>query len=132
MRALVRTLLRDSRTPLPTQIQLDHWFGSGAVPDSPPRPFAEIKFGGTFRGMGSVKRRRLEVWVHDAEGDYGIIEDEISYIKSVLDGAEHRSDGKGNEIISCSWVNDSVDLYDDGYRTFCKSTVFEIVGKDNT
>ena len=130
MRALVRGLLiagLDDASDIPPE----RWFGSGAVTDTPPRPFAEIKFGGRFPGIGVVARRRLEVWIHDDEGDYDRIEKWLQHSKERLNGAEHQSDGDGNEIVLCSWVSDSTDLYDDGYRTNCMMSAFEIVGKEN-
>jgi hypothetical protein len=138
MRALVRGLLvaalpqttDELGLPQSADIPAERWFGSGAVLDVPPRPFAEIRFGGRVRGMAQVNRRRLEVWIHDEEGDYDRIEKWIRYVKGVLDGAGHVGDGVGNEIISCEWLSDSTDLYDSGYRTNCMSTTFELVGKE--
>lgn len=105
----------------------DRWFGSGSIVDTPARPFAEIRFGGVFRGMGPVKRRRLEVWVHDEEGDYTRIDRIIAGLKRVLDGAEHVF-YEDVELIYASWVSDSTDLYDDKYRTNTKSTGFDVIG----
>lgn len=129
MRALVRMMLVNA-LPVGSDLPAERWYGSGSILDTPIRPFAEIRFGGKFQGMGSVTRRRLEVWIHNEEGDYESIEDWIRFAQSVLDGAEHVTDGVGNEVISCSWVNNSTDLYDDGYRTNCMSATFELVGKE--
>lgn len=131
MRALVRSLLTeglDNNDELPTE----RWFGSGSITGDPKTLFAEIKFGGRFPGMGIVVRRRLEVWIHDNEGDYGRIEEWLKHVKSRLDGAEHQKGEDGSEIVLCTWVNDSTDLYDDGYRTNCMMSAFEIVGKEAT
>lgn len=126
MRVVVRNLILEDPA-LVAEIPADRWFGSGSVPDTPPRPFAEIRFGGTFPGMAHITRRRLEVWIHDDEGDYGRIDKIIGLLKKVLDGAEHVQ-GEDSELIRASWVGDSTDLYDDGYRTNTKSTGFDVVG----
>jgi hypothetical protein len=77
-----------------------------------------------------VYRRRLEVWVHRDDADYDAIEDVLKAVKKVLDGAEHQTDTDGAEIISCTWINDSTDLFDDGFRTNCMMSAYDIVGKD--
>lgn len=129
MRALVRSLLIAGLDDDP-EMPPEHWFGSGAIIDTPRRPFAEIRFGGRFPGMAVVKRRRLEVWIHDDEGDYGRIEEWLKHVKSRLDGVEHQSDEAGNEIILCTWISDSTDLYDDGYRTNCMMSAFDVIGRE--
>ncbi len=70
------------------------------------------------------------MWIHDEEGDYDRIENALKFVYKTLHGVEHRTDGDGNEIITMSWVNDSTDLYDDGYRTNCMSSTFEVIGKE--
>jgi hypothetical protein len=74
-----------------------------------------------------VRRRRLEVWIHDEEGSYSLIDKVIGLLYKNLDGLEHVTYGS-SELIMCEWVSDSTDLYDDGYRTNTKSTMFDIVG----
>lgn len=126
MRRLIRNMIINDEALLDF-IPADRWFGSGAVVDTPARPFAEIRFGGVFRAMGPVKRRRLEVWVHDEEGDYTQIDDIIRELKRLLDGAEHVF-YEDTELIRSEWVSDSTDLYDDKYRTNTKSTGFDVIG----
>lgn len=132
MRAILRTALIEALPTAknPQDLPAERWYGSGAVVDTPPRPFAEIRFGGRFPGVAAVRRRRLEVWIHDDEGSYDRIEEWIQFVKGVLDGAAHLTDGSGNEVILCSWVNDSTDLYDGGYRTNCLMSAFDVVGKE--
>lgn len=130
MRTLVRSTIVNA-LPINPVIPAAKWYGSGSVPGIPEPMFAELKFGGNYRAMGSVVRRRLEVWIHGPEGDYGDIEKMLAFVKDQLDGAEHLKDGAGNEIISCSWVNDSTDLYDDGYRTNCMMSAYDLVGKES-
>lgn len=131
MRALVRGLIVANSTCV-QDIPIDRWYGSRRITDIPVRPFAVIKFGGRFGGIGLVTRRRLEVWVHSDEGDYTFIEDALRHVKRVLDGAEHKKDADGNELISCKWINDSTDLYDDGYRTNTMMSAYDVVGKELT
>lgn len=126
MRRLIMNMLT-TNDPLLNEIPADRWFGSGAVVDTPARPFAEIRFGGVFPGLGRVKRRRLEVWIHDEEGDYERIDHIIGLVKDVLDGAEHVF-YENVELISSEWKGDSTDLFDDGYRTNTKSTGFDVIG----
>lgn len=130
MRTLVRSLLIADLGDEP-EIPAERWkSGGGIATDAPPRPFAVMRFTGTLPGMGSVVRGQLEVWIHDDEGDYGLIDKWLKYVKDHLDGVEHESDEAGNEIISCTWKNNSPDLFDDGYRTICKMAAFELVGKE--
>lgn len=130
MRALVRLHIVNNLEGSGSEIPAERWHGSGSIVDTPPRPFAELRFGGRYPGMGQVRRRRLEVWIHDDEGDYDRIEKELKFVKGLLDGAHHIQDGAGNEIVACTWVNDSTDLYDDGYRTNCMMSNYDLVGKE--
>jgi hypothetical protein len=129
MRALVRSLIIGD-AGCTALIPPEGWVGSRGATDLPPRPVAVLRFGGTFGGIGKVTRRRLEVWVHRDDADYDAIEDVLKAVKKVLDGAEHQKDLAGNEMISCAWINDSTDLFDEGFRTNCMMSAYDIVGKD--
>jgi hypothetical protein len=128
IRELVRSRIINTGA-LTAIIPADRWYGSHGMVDTPgPRPFAEIRFGGIFKGVGGVTRRRLEIWIHDEEGTYATIDTVIGLLKTSFDGATHISDAN-SEIIQADWVSDSTDLYDDGYRTITKVTGFDLVGK---
>lgn len=129
LRTVVRTVIIDG-LPEDTEIPAARWYGSGAVRNPELRPFAEIKLSGTFPGMASVQRRRLEVWIHDDEGDYDRIDKWLHFLKNTLDDAVHVQGEGGAELQQTSWLSDSTDLYDDGYRTICKMTAYDIIGKD--
>lgn len=122
MRKTIRDLIIADEV-LTSMIPAERWNGSRSMTDTPPRPFAEIRFGGGQRGMAHIERRRLELWIHDDEGSYTLIDDVIVELKRVLDGVEHQ----GN-LMSCKWVSDSTDLYDGGHHTNTKSSGFECIG----
>ncbi len=132
MRALVRSLLVADVEYLDEEYQIpeDRWFGSGATTSTPASPFAEIKMSGWLPGIGPLRRRRLEVWVHDQPGDYDRVDKILEYVRQVLDGAEHRKGASGAEIVRCEWKSDSPDLDDDGYGTITRMSAFEIIGKE--
>lgn len=143
MRGLIRNLLI-SDAELTAVIPEGRWFGSGSIgndpvardnfSDTPPRPFAEIRFSMDSPGMAHITRRRLEVWVHDEYGDYSRIDRVIKRVKEVLESSQQVAFSdpethEDSELMLAEWVSDSTDLYDGGYRTNCRSTGFDLIGK---
>lgn len=110
------------------KIPLDRWFGASAVDGTPAVPFAVMRISGTFRTTNGTGQRRLEVWVHDRKGDYNRIDDIIELVKARLDGAPEAADAD-SRIVCYDWINDSPDLFDDGYGTNCKMVNYTITGK---
>jgi hypothetical protein len=141
MRGLVRQELLNIPELL-TIVPEDRIYGSGAVGiprqqehDVPPRPFAEIRFSILTPGLSLVKRRRVEIWFHDDEGSYDRIDRCIKLVYGHLDqlAQVNFSDpetGENSELILAEWISDSTDLYDTGYRTNCRSTGYDLVGKE--
>lgn len=128
MRALLRGLLI-ANVKLIAEIPAERWIEGGSVVDTPPRPFAVIRFGGVFRGVPKslVGTRRAEIWIHDEPGTYTKIDSIIAEIKRTIDGVGPIKD-EHSSISEIAWVSDSTDLFDDGYKTITKSTGFDITG----
>ena len=139
----MRGLIRQEILAIPELVALipeDRWFGSGAVgnplnneKDTPPRPFAEIRFSLLTPGISHVRRRRCEIWIHDEEGNYDLIDKVIHLLFLNLNGLENvdfsdSETGEDSHLVVAEWVSDSTDLYDTGYRTNTKSTGYDLVG----
>jgi hypothetical protein len=93
------------------------------------RPFAVVRFAGTFPGISRIKQTRAEIMVHDNEGSYTRIDNAIKAIKNVLDNVvQLKHDTSDTWLIEAAWESDSVDLFDDGYRTNMKSTTYTLTG----
>lgn len=129
IRSLIRERLVADAT-ITTLIPADRWLASSSVDAEPPaRPFAVLRYLGVNPGMSRINQTRLEVWIHDDPGSYKRIDDIIRRVRANLDGVEQASDSGGStQLIQARWEGDSVDLFDDGYRTNTKSSGFTLTG----
>lgn len=107
-----------------------HVIGGGSLvgDNRPPSPFIVIRWGTEGRGMGSMTRRIVTIWVHDEPGSYETIDSALDRLKAILDGVAHVSDGEGNWLSSIEWESNSGELYDPGYRTITKNSTYTIIG----
>lgn len=126
-RKLVYTRLTTS-TELLTEIPIERWLSASAVDGTPDTPFAVIRISGTFRTPNGTGQRRLEVWIHDQKGTYTKIDDIMALVKARLDSAPEMVDSD-SRIVCWDWVNDSPDLFDEGYGTNCKMINYTLTGK---
>lgn len=106
-------------------------FSSGAVREDnlPPSPFAVVRLGISAPGMGEVRRASCTVWIHSKGADYAVIDDALQSIYGRLSGAEHVSEQGGSaELIRAEWESTSDDLYDPGFRTITKNSLYRLIG----
>jgi len=107
-------------------------YGAGGT-DSPPerRPFIEIRAGGRIRGpYPGVAQQYATIWVHDAPGDYMLIDSLIEEIKDALCGSSREAPVSETDAVSCRWMSDSGELADDGYGTITRNTQFQLNGRE--
>lgn len=107
-------------------------YGAGGI-DSPPvaRPFIEIRAGTKIRGpFPGVSQQYATIWVHDAPGDYMLIDSLIEQIKDALSGSSREASVSETDGVSCRWMSDSQELADDGYGTITRNTQFQLNGKE--
>lgn len=111
-------------------IPADRWFSGRALDKQiDVRPFAVVRLSGNFPGMSRINQTRAEIMIHDNEGSYKRIDTAIKAIKNVLDNAvQVKSATSDTWLIQATWESDSVDLFDDGYRTNMKSTTYTLTG----
>lgn len=130
MRAIVFQHLT-SDAALTALIPAERWVSGRSLEDAPPRPFAVVRFGGTFPGLAAVRAVRCEVWIHDDQGNYDLIDQVIELIKVRLDGKIHLTNvaEPGSEIMQATWQGDSTDLFDPALKTNTKSTAYDLVGR---
>lgn len=129
MRSIVYKLLTDD-AELVGLVPKANWHSSGALTEdnTPPTPFAVMRFGNAGPGMGAVQRGSVEIWIHDSLGSYQLIDRALARVRAILDGKEHVQDGDGNELMIAEYDQTSDDLYDPGFRTITKNSNFILVG----
>jgi hypothetical protein len=130
IRSLVRNLLI-ADTDLLALIPADRWIQATAADDSPPaRPFAVLRFAGTFpMQVRAASQCALEIWIHDNAGSYDRIDEIVKKVKATMASSDQATEDSYNtDLIHAEWSGDSVDLFDDGYRTNTKSTSFNLTG----
>lgn len=122
----------DGSAALVALVPVDAIFGAGAIEESPTqRPFIEIKLDGSQRGpFPGVSSTNLTVWVHDRTGDYMLIDSIIDLVKDVIAGVDREAQVALPDGVTARWLGDSPELFDDGYRTLTRNTVFQLNKKE--
>lgn len=73
--------------------------------------------------------RRLQVWVHDAPGDYDRIDQVLKRVRDVLTSVHAQYTGTSYEWVSQTrWEGDSEDLRDDDAGTITRNSQYLFVG----
>lgn len=99
--------------------------------DTPPRPFAEYRWGLTSQSVSPrnpVRSAALEIYVHDDQGSYDSkINPVIARLRAVLEAATG-SVGIDSSLTAAEWQEDGPDAYDDGHRTAVRYTRYRVIG----
>ena len=93
------------------------------------RPFMVFRWGQTSIGMDVMRRRTLQVWVHDEPSDYTNIDLALDRVRDVLTslfGVNVSATTKW--IAQIDWELDSDDLSDDIQNTVTRYSQFTVVG----
>ena len=99
------------------------------------RPFIQVRFGTTERGVGvpgaSHDRRLMTVWLHDiadqnGRGDYTRIDGMLRRVKAIFYDVAGVEDPDGSWISIIQWVSDSDDLSDTGHGTITRNATFYV------
>lgn len=125
MRTTVHTLLKEA---VPTL----KWHQMGSVDEQPVKPFGIYRMSGDVPGITARGKSRivnLEIWVHDTPGSYLRIDATLRALEEKFDGVAHRSAALGENIAEARWLSRSPDLNDDGFKTICKMTSYQLIGR---
>lgn len=93
------------------------------------RPFMVFRWGQTSAGMDVMRRRTLQVWVHDEPSDYSAIDSALERVRDILTslfGVNVSSTTKW--VAQIDWELDSDDLSDDVQNTVTRYSQFTVVG----
>lgn len=128
IRSLAMSILK-SDSELAAVIPGNRWYTSTAVRETPPRPFAVVRYAGTFPGLSRINQTRMEIWYHDEVGSYSRINELILRTREVFALVVQRKDPDSSSwIMEAKWEGDSVDLYDDAQLTNARSCTFTLTG----
>lgn len=106
-----------------------HMFNSNDADTPNERPFMVFRWGQTSAGMDVMRRRSLQVWVHDNPSDYSTIDKALERVRDVLTslfGVNVLSSDKW--VAQIDWELDSDDLSDDIQQTVTRYSQFNVVG----
>lgn len=128
MRKTVYSLLKDVHPDIPAE----RWYQMGSIDETPEKPFGVYRLAMTQPGVTRRSKYRptsLEVWVHDTPGSYTRIDEVLNAVEDVLDAVIYASAAPTESISAADFVSKSPDLDDTGFRTICKMSSFNIIGK---
>lgn len=135
MRGTIRNLLI-STPSLVAVIPAERWLSPGAVIDSPPRPFAVLRWLAPVASAASGRfLNQLRVDVHDDRGSYNRIEQVLgnpSVGGGVFGVLSQVSDYVGTDarITQVDYLGHSGDQEDDTYLTNFKFSSWQVIGVD--
>lgn len=126
-RAAVQNLL-DANLDL-TLLGFDAVMAGNSVDSPPQNRFIVVRWEETVSAFQRRGTSRCQVWFHDVDRDYGAIQDAMELVKIVLEEAVHVPGADGVTLTTCKWDEDSPDLFDDGYKTVTKYSVFTVCAR---
>jgi hypothetical protein len=93
------------------------------------RPFMVFRWGATSPGMDIVRKRILQIWVHDEPSDYSTIDTALNRVRDILTSLFGVNvDTTSKWVLQIDWELDSDDLSDDIQRTVTRYSQFSVVG----
>lgn len=107
---------------LPTAI------GAAESVDSPKsHPFLTMRWGTLSKGVGATHVQFVDIWAHNKDRDYLLIDTILERVKDLLENVEAAQAPEG-WITRIEWQSGSSDLRDDGYDTVTRNSTFKVVG----
>jgi hypothetical protein len=102
-------------------------FAAEAADDIQHFPFLAVRWGLTSRGVGSVTRQLFDVWCHNRDHDFLLIDKILLRIRNLFANvqAAHAVDGYVTQI---DWQGDGPDAHDDGYATVTRNSTYLLIG----
>jgi len=125
MRKTINALLDSAGTGLT-------WHQMGSIDEIPAKPFGIYRMSGDVPGVvsrGGPRILNVEFWVHDTPGSYLRIDGMLKALELKLDAVQHFSAAPGENIAEATWLSRSPDLNDDGFKTICKMTSYQLIGR---
>lgn len=102
--------------------------------DTPDRdgPFLIVAFGSRTKAFGNEGADNIAIWAHmpmEIERSYRTIDPILERVKVIMLGATQVVGADGYVLTASSWQGDSIDLVDDGYKTFTRNSSFRIASR---
>lgn len=127
MRSIIYKALTEDAQLL-EDIPKGRWLENSAGLDVPEPPFAVLTWGDRNGPMHALATRGLSLYVHDARGDYSIIDRVLARAEEVILAQIDVTQGN-SRVSEASWIFTSGDLDDQEYRTNMRYTEFRIAGR---
>lgn len=116
-----------------TLIPASRWYESGAITDTPVKPFGVVRWGTDLKLGPNLTVRTVAVWVHDERGSYDLIDDTLTEVRRVcaaMEGLEVPYTDGVSRITQCDWFQSSGELFDQEYKTNCRFAEFRVAGRE--
>jgi hypothetical protein len=109
-------------------IPIDRWYERGSLTEPPTvKPFVLLAGAGTIPGIGPVRRRSYEFWVHDERGTYDTINFVIENLAQFLDRNSFQTSFGYAQAFE--YMGESPDLEDVDFRTNVRSLTMRLIGR---
>lgn len=104
-------------------------YGTNAIDTPEADRFCIVRFEEKTQAFGLHGTNRVSIWVHDRDRSYDVIDEKLDEIKDALTSAVHVPGADGYTLTQANWRGDSVDLYDDGFRTCTRNSGYDYVSR---
>lgn len=102
-------------------------YAAEAADDIKKFPFVTMRWGNILKGVGKHNRQFLDVFAHNRDRDYLLIDAILFRIRNLLGAAEAIKASEGS-IIQIDWQGDGPDAHDDGYDTVVRNSTYVLIG----
>lgn len=105
-------------------IPAERWFSSPALDRVPEAPFGVYRLGVETEQVGDVTAIPAEIWVHDKQSSYLLIDDVIMLLRAQI--PETTVPDGGYPPV---WIGDSADQQDESMGTIFRTSSFQLYGR---
>lgn len=128
MRNAVYSLLKDDSDL--KELGVSRVYASPGLDTPQENLFVILRWQSRNREFAFVGTQDLQVWVHNRESDYNVINKILERIKQLLCNTHHRQ-GSDGTFVQAYWTGDSEDFRDDGFRTYTRNSGYRCNGGMN-
>ena len=106
-------------------------YASPALDTPPEEIFVVLSWQEVNAEFKDVGTQNLTVWVHNRQPDYRVINRIVARIKLLMISTFHRA-GTDGVFVQAQWTGEGPDVWDDGFRTYVKTSGYRCNGKSST
>lgn len=113
------------------ELGVDKVYASPALDTPPEQLFVVLAWQEVNPEFKNVGTQNLTIWVHNRQSNYRLINQIIDRVKSLMTSTFHRT-GTDGTFVQAQWTGEGPDVWDDGFRTYVKTSGYRCNGKSST